>query len=511
MMMEEEENRAESAGASCPSMRSDRSKLQPPDFSAEPGQTRLRICGLSEMSCDYLAAALKSNLSHLRELDLSVNNLRDSEVKQLCGFLESPGCGLDILSLWSCGLSEMSCDYLAAAMKSNPSHLRQLDLSYNNMEDSGVKQLCGFLESPGCGLETLRLDSCGLSEMSCDYLAAALKSNPSHLRELDLSDNNKLQDSGVNQLCGFLERPACGLETLKLRSCGLSEISCDYLAAALKSNPSHLRELDLCDNDKLQDSGVKHLCGFLESPGCGLETLRLRTCVLSEKSLQYLAAALKSNPSHLRELDLSDNNKVQDSGMKQLCGFLERPACGLETLKLRTCGLSEMSCDYLAAALKSNPSHLRELDLSDNDKLQDSGVKHLCGFLESPGCGLEILRLWSCGLSETSCDYLAAALKSNPTHLRELDLSENNKMEDSGVKQLCGFLESPGCGLETLGLLSCGLSKISCDYLAAALKSNPSHLRMIDLAGNNMQNPDVKQLCDLEESPDYRLETLRWR
>uniref|UniRef100_I3JRG9 Uncharacterized protein n=1 Tax=Oreochromis niloticus TaxID=8128 RepID=I3JRG9_ORENI len=509
MMMEEEEDRAESAGASCPSVRSDRSKDQQPAFSGEPGPTRLMECDLSEISCDSLAAALKSNPSHLRELDLSVNKLEDSGVKQLCGFLESPECGLKTLSLWSCGLSEISCDYLAAALKSNPSHLRELDLSYNNLQDSGVKHLCGFLESPGCGLETLRLKDCGFSETSCNYLAAALKSNPSHLRELDLSDNDKLEDSGVKQLCGFLESPACGLETLKLDSCGLSEISCDYLAAALKSNPSHLRELDLSDNDKLQDSGVKQLCGFLECPGCGLETLRLRTCVLSEKSCEYLAAALKSNPSHLRELDLSDNN-MQDSGMKQLCGFLEGPACGLKTLKLWNCGLSEISCDYLAAALKSNPSYLRELNLSENDKLQDSGVKQLCGILESPACGLETLRLWSCGLSETSCDYLAAALKSNPTHLRELDLSENNKMEDSGVKQLCGFLESPGCGLETLGLLSCGLSKISCDYLAAALKSNPSHLIMMDLAGNNMQNPDVKQLCDLEESPDYRLETLRW-
>uniref|UniRef100_A0A669D577 NACHT domain-containing protein n=1 Tax=Oreochromis niloticus TaxID=8128 RepID=A0A669D577_ORENI len=472
---------------------------------------RLMDCGLSEISCDYLAAALKSNPSHLRELELSINNkLQDSGVKHLCGFLESPGCGLETLRLESCGLSEISCDYLAAALKSNPSHLRELDLSWNNLQDSGVKHLCGFLESPGCGLETLRLWGCGLSAISCDYLAAALKSNPSHLRQLELSINNKLQDSGVKHLCGFLESPGCGLETLRLMDCGLSEISCDYLAAALKSNPSHLRQLELSINNKLQDSGVKHLCGFLESPGCGLETLRLRSCGLSEISCDYLAAALKSNPSHLRELELSYNNDLQDSGVKHLCGFLESPGCGLEALRLSYCGLSEISCDYLAAALKSNPSHLRELELSDNNKLQDSGVKHLCGFLESPGCGLETLRLSVCGLSKISCDYLAAALKSNPSHLRKLDLSYNNKLQDSGVKHLCGFLESPGCGLETLRLSVCGLSEISCDYLAAALKSNPSHLRELELRGNNLKDPDVKQLSDLQQSPDYRLEKLGW-
>ncbi|XP_061600111.1 NACHT, LRR and PYD domains-containing protein 3-like isoform X2 [Cololabis saira] len=176
---------------------------------------------------------------------------------------------------------------------------------------------------------------------------------------------------------------------------------------------------------------------------------------------------------------------------------------------LSGCRLSGNICSLLSSVLSSQSSSLTGLDLSLNP-LQDSGLEQLCPGLESPHCQLESLRLKWCSLSEISCSSLVSALKSNPSHLKHLDLGQNN-LQHSGVKHLCGFLESPDCRLETLRLQSCGLSEISCSSLVSALKSNPSHLRELDLSNNKLKAADVKQLSDLVESPDYQLKTLSWR
>ncbi|KAI1898021.1 hypothetical protein AGOR_G00089430, partial [Albula goreensis] len=234
-------------------------------------KAKLGSCGLTKKSCEIVASALQSSNSPLRELDLSYNNLGDSGVKLLCAGLKSPNCKLQTLGLGSCGLTKKSCEIVASALQSSNSPLRELDLSYNNLGDSGVKLLCAGLKSPNFKLQTLGLSSCGLTEESCEIVASALQSSNSPVRELDLSYNN-LGDSGVKLLCAGLKSPNFKLQTLGLSSCGLTEESCEIVASALQSSNSPVRELDLSNNN-LGDSGVKQLCAGLKSPNCKLQTL----------------------------------------------------------------------------------------------------------------------------------------------------------------------------------------------------------------------------------------------
>ncbi|KAM4538399.1 NACHT, LRR and PYD domains-containing protein 12-like isoform 2-T3 [Fundulus diaphanus] len=344
-----------------------------------------------------------------------------------------------------------------------------------------------------------------LSLFQCSALAYMLQMSEEVLDELDLEKYNT-SESGRLRLIPAVRN----CRKARLVGCSLSLTECEVVASALKSNPS-LTDLEIdhiYNYGTIGDSEMKRLCEILETPFCKVKKLRLDSCSLSEISWASLFSALKSNPSHLTELDLRGND-LKDGGVKELCGFLQTPLCKLQTLRLYRCSLSEISCDHLVTALKSNPSHLTELVLRDNT-LNDGGVKELCGFLQTPLCKLQTLRLQRCSLSEISCEHLGSALKSNPSHLTELVLSRND-LKDGGVKELCGFLQTPLCKLQTLRLWRCSLSKISCDHLVSALKSNPSHLTQLDLGGNNLKESDVQQLQDLVKSPDYKLETLEWR
>ncbi|XP_034003968.1 NLR family CARD domain-containing protein 3-like [Trematomus bernacchii] len=151
-------------------------------------------CNLSERSCEALSSVLSSQSSSLRELDLSNNDLPDSGVKRLCAGLESPHCELETLSLSGCMVTEEGCVSLASALSSNPSHLRELDLSYNHPGDSGEKLLSAGREDPLWTLDTLRLDHGGEQRLKPGlrkYSCELTLDSNTAWRNLKLSDNNR--------------------------------------------------------------------------------------------------------------------------------------------------------------------------------------------------------------------------------------------------------------------------------------------------------------------------------
>ncbi|XP_026016730.1 nucleotide-binding oligomerization domain-containing protein 2-like [Astatotilapia calliptera] len=58
--------------------------------------------------------------------------------------------------LRDCKLSKRSFEALSEILSSPSNHLRELDLSLNKLQDSGLDLLCVGLKSPDCKLETLR-------------------------------------------------------------------------------------------------------------------------------------------------------------------------------------------------------------------------------------------------------------------------------------------------------------------------------------------------------------------
>ncbi|XP_067429079.1 NLR family CARD domain-containing protein 3-like [Thunnus thynnus] len=154
----------------------------------------LNGCNLSERSCAALSSVLSSQSSSLRELDLSNNNLQISGVKLLSAGLESPHCALETLSLSGCLVTEEGCASLASALNSNPSHLRELDVSYNHPGTSGQKMLSAGLKDPHWRLDTLRLDHGGeqwLKPGVKKYFCELTLDTNTVNRKLKLSDNNR--------------------------------------------------------------------------------------------------------------------------------------------------------------------------------------------------------------------------------------------------------------------------------------------------------------------------------
>ncbi|XP_039391579.1 NACHT, LRR and PYD domains-containing protein 3-like isoform X2 [Mauremys reevesii] len=387
----------------------------------------------------------------------------NSPVYLLCQALKDPNCKLKKLKLEMCSLTVACYRDLSSALSINQT-LRELDLSYNDQGNRAVPDLCKGLKHPNCKLQTLRLQSCGLTTGGCGSLSHMLRTNQT-LSELELKWN-RLGDSGVKLLCEGLKCQNSRLQKIVLWGCELTADCCGELSSVLATRKT-LTEVNLNLNE-LGDSGVRRLCTGLKHPDCKLQKLWLDKCGLTASCCGVLSSVLSTSQT-LIELSLN-LNKLGDSGVKQLCKGLKHPDCKLQTLGLFSCDLTADCCGDLSSALGVNQV-LTELDLKWNHQLGDTGVKVLCDRLKHPSCRLKKIRFSWCNLTADCCSDLSTVLSTNPI-LTELDLGENN-LGYSGVKLLCEKLKDQNCKLRKIRLRYSNTSEEIRRELSAVETMNP--------------------------------------
>ncbi|XP_060892017.1 NLR family CARD domain-containing protein 3-like [Labrus mixtus] len=185
-----------------------------------------------------------------------------------------------------------------------------------------------------------------------------------------------------------------------------------YIKVKIWQNPSPERCINLfhCLSELNDQSLLEEIQHFLNSGS-------LSETTLSPSQWSALVFMLLTSKEELDKFDLREYSRSEE-GLLWLLPVIKESRVAL----LKECNLTDKCCKALGELLSD--SCLKELDLSDND-LQDSGLEMLSAGLASPTCHLEKLRLPFCGITEVGCGFLARALRSNPNHLKELDLSYN--------------------------------------------------------------------------------------
>ncbi|XP_066536386.1 E3 ubiquitin-protein ligase TRIM11-like [Hoplias malabaricus] len=139
------------------------------------------------------------------------------------------------------------------------------------------------------------------------------------------------------------------------------------VSKAVSLTKSQMEEEVECYKACVCEKKAQHICEVLQAISTSLQ---LSGCMITGKGCSSLASALKSIPSHLRELDLSYNHPGE-SGVKLLSDLLQDPHCALENLQVEhggkiwmIPGLKKYACHII---LDPNTAHTR-LSLSEGDR-----------------------------------------------------------------------------------------------------------------------------------------------
>ncbi|CAG6013908.1 unnamed protein product, partial [Menidia menidia] len=163
-----------------------------------------------------------------------------------------------------CLITEEGWAALDLALRSKPSSLKELDLSYNHIGDSGKKPAASY------GLKVLKSDISEFvqNELSKIQRILEMKSEEDVYSD-DEEPRNRATDGFLKMVLYFLHsRKREDMAVLLENSCLITEEGWAALDSVLRSKPSNLKVLDLSYNH-FGDSGKKPAASY------GLKVLKV--------------------------------------------------------------------------------------------------------------------------------------------------------------------------------------------------------------------------------------------
>ncbi|KAI4904666.1 hypothetical protein NFI96_030155, partial [Prochilodus magdalenae] len=329
-------------------------------------------------------------------------------------------------------------EYIKQKIRENPSPEKTINLFHclNELNDhSLVQEVQTYLNRGGSS----GLSGATLSPAQWSAVAFVMLNSEEELEEFDLS---KLKNSEECLLRLLSVARVC--RKVVVSGSSIKERGCAALLSTLKSNPSHLRELNL-NYSNPGESGVKLLSDLLKDPHCKLEKLQephlsLNTNFIAKRAQQHLYVLWRLKKTHPPPPILIMSYRGTVESILSSCTLSWFGKCTVSNSRtlqhiVRTAeiiiGVSLIyttRCIRQATSIVGDPTH----------------PSHRLFSLLSSG-----RRLSGCSITEEGCGALVSALKSNPSHLTELSLNYSRPGE-SGVKLLSDLLEDSCCKLEKL-------------------------------------------------------------
>ena len=294
-------------------------------------------------SGEKLYRAYRKNLQELgqsipRKLEEKFLEIRDEK---------SPGTLSDIV-IWD-PIGPLGIRAIADALKDTQyPHLRNIRLWKADIEDDGIRSLCGYLKQ--CPTVTcLEIIECGMTPLGCEFLSKVLNpANPNAISVLKL-DHNPIGNQGILNLSkGLCMNPV--VKSLSLAFCRIDEDGARALMEIIIFQNSAVEDLDLQGN-----------------------VLRCEGVIAIFHGMQINKAILK--------LNLSDNQFGEEKNVIEALLNMLRHNETLTTLEMRYNGFYDTGVDAICDGLKNNGqgrinNTLSSLTLSQN-KISEEKLEEL--------------------------------------------------------------------------------------------------------------------------------------